>query len=129
MKTLVVTILLSLSFAVQAQSSKILEMAPKNYLNALNSDCCQMVEAAVFYSVKLNYFHPEIEIKNLAKKIDELSREGKTEVIRYKAYLASYLLNNSDLFSEINEEDYNDSAIFFQNLATILNQRLLAENE
>lgn len=124
-----VTILMSIFLTLQAQSSKILEMAPKNYLNALNSDCCQMVEAAVFYSVKLNYFHPEIEIKNLAKKIDELSREGKTEIIRYKAYLTSYLLNNTDLFSEIQEDDYNDSAIFFQNLATLMNQRLLAENQ
>ncbi len=129
MKTLMVTILMSIFLTLQAQSSKILEMAPKNYLNALNSDCCQMVEAAVFYSVKLNYFHPEIEIKNLAKKIDELSREGKTEIIRYKAYLTSYLLNNTDLFSEIQEDDYNDSAIFFQNLATLMNQRLLAENQ
>jgi hypothetical protein len=129
MKKLVFTILLSIAIGAHAHSSKFMERAPQNYLRALNSPYPHMVEDAIFYSVKLSYFYPEIDVKGLTEKIDKLSRDGKTQMIRYTAYLASYLLNNPEMFSGLKHKDFQDRITFFQNLADWMYQDLLAKNQ
>ena len=123
------TILLSMAIGVQAHSSRFMERAPQNYLRALNSSYSHMVEDAIFYSLKLSYFYPGIDNKELAEKIDKLSRDGKTQMIRYTAYLASYLLNNPEMFSGLKQTDFRDRTTFFQNLSDWMYQDLLAKNQ
>jgi hypothetical protein len=129
MKKLVFTILLLMAVGVQAHTSRFIEKAPQNYLRGLNSPYSHMVEDAIFYSLKLNYFYPEINVKELAEKIDKLSRDGKTQMIRYTAYLASYFLNNPEMFSGLKQTDFRDRTTFFQNLADWMYQDLLAKNQ
>jgi hypothetical protein len=110
-----------------AQSAIVIERAPQNYLMALNSENESIVESAIFYSVKFKLFYEEQDVRNLADKLEKLTIDGPTKFIRYKAFLASYYLNDMTLLMENAKEDYKDANQFFQLLGERLQEKLLAD--
>jgi hypothetical protein len=127
MKNLVFVSLVLFYNSLFAQSARAIEQAPQNYLMALNSKNESIVESAIFYSVKFKLFYEEQDVQKLVVKLEKLAIEGPTKVIRYKAFLAAYYLNDITLLMEIAKEDYKDANRFFQMLGEGLQEKLLAD--
>jgi hypothetical protein len=128
MKTLFVTMFVLFSMAVFAQSEKVIENAPDNYLHALKSDNTGVVESAIFHSLKFKIFYPEQNTEKLDREFSKLIKEGKTASIRYKAFLVNQCINCEDLLTKIEKENYKDADKFFTLLAQKVNDYLLAAN-
>jgi len=128
MKTLFVTMVVLFSIAVFAQSEKMIENAPENYLHALKSENSGVVESAIFHSLKFKIFYPEQNIARLDREISKLIKEGKTASIRYKAFLVTQCINCEELLTKIEKEDYKDADKFFTLIAQKVNDYLLAAN-
>lgn len=126
MKTLTIILLTMVSLTVFAQTEKVIENAPANYLQALKSNNDGVVESAIFHSVKYKIFYPDQNTTELEKEIENLVEKGKTEAIRYKAFLANQFIQNSKLMSNIEKEDYKDGSEFFKMLSQELNDHVLA---
>jgi len=128
MKTLFVIMVVLFSMAVFAQSEKMIENAPENYLHALKSENSGVVESAIFHSLKFKIFYPEQNIARLDREISKLIKEGKTASIRYKAFLVTQCINCEELLTKIEKEDYKDADKFFTLIAQKVNDYLLAAN-
>ncbi len=126
MKVLTIIFIATVSFAVFAQTDKTIESAPANYLKALKSDNDGMVESAIFHSMKYKLYYPEQNTTRLEKEIEKLVEKGKSEAIRYKAFLAMQFMQNDKLMNIIEKEDYKDAAQFFKMLGEELNEHFLA---
>jgi hypothetical protein len=127
MKNLVLLVgflMISSSFA---EVSQIIKKAPANYLVALRSDNQALIESAIFYSVKFKLFYADQDCEALQNELKDLSINGKSEAIRLKAFLASYFLDSPDLLKEIEKLNYKDDNAFFQMLADILQEKILAD--
>ena len=85
-----------------------------------------MVESAIFHSLKYKLYYPEQNISHVEKQIEKLVDKGKSEAIRYKAFLAAEFMQNDRLMNRIEKEDYKDAAQFFKMLGEELNEHLLA---
>jgi hypothetical protein len=126
MKVLTIILIVIVSFVALAQTEKTIESAPVNYLKALKSDNDGMVESAIFHSVKYKMYYPEQYTAKLEKEIEKLVEDGKTEAIRYKAFLANQFMQNSNLLSKIEKDNYKDKDEFFKLLGEELNDYFLA---
>jgi hypothetical protein len=129
MKALSMILTVAVVFLAYAQEPKHVDKAPQNLLNALNSDSEQMVETAIFHTLKFRLFYPDISLEKAAKRMVELIRDGQTDKIRYKAYVASYFLNNREVFGLIAKENYKDDNFFFQTLSSTMQKQLLATQQ
>jgi hypothetical protein len=126
MRTLILTLIAAVSFAAFAQTEKTVESAPANYIKALKSDNDGMVESAIFHSLKYKLYYPEQNTSDLEKQIEKLVENGKSNEIRYKAFLANEFMHNDTLMKGIQKADYKDAAEFFKMLGEQLNEHLLA---
>jgi hypothetical protein len=125
MKTLTIVLTALISLAIYAQSEKTIESAPANYLQALKSDNDGMVESTIFHSLKYKMYYPERNTAQLENQIENLVENGKTEAIRYKAFLANQFMQNSKLLNKIGKQNYKDEAEFFKMLGEELNNYFL----
>jgi hypothetical protein len=107
-----------MSISAFAQNQKVIDNAPDNYLNALKSSNEGAIESAIFLAVKYHIFYPENIIEKVKKEIEKLAQNGKSDRIRYKAYLAVQLFGSANLKSKIKKADYKDSNQFLQWSAT-----------
>lgn len=128
MKTLFVTMVVLFSMAVFAQSEKVIENAPDNYLQALRAENGGVVESAIFHSLKFKLFYPEQNTDKLDRELSKLIKEGNTASIRYKAFLVTQCINCEELLTKIEKEDYKDADKFFTLIAQKVNNYLLAAN-
>ena len=126
MKTLTLILIVAVSVAAFAQTEKTVESAPANYIKALKSDNDGMVESALFHAMKYKLYYPDQNISDLEKQIERLAENGKSETIRYKAFLANEFMQNEALMNRIEKEDYKDSGEFFKMLSEELNDHVLA---
>ena len=126
MKTLTIVLTAVISLALFAQSEKTIESAPANYLKALKSDNDGMVESTIFHSLKYKMYYPERNTAQLETEIENLIENGKTESIRYKAFLADQFMHNSKLLNKIEKRNYKDEIEFFKMLGEELNNYFLA---
>ena len=85
-----------------------------------------VVEATIFSATVFKLLHPDVETSDLEARLSELSETGKTEVIRYKAYLSHLFITTPELMAKIPPKAYKDSAAFYKLLADSLNNQLLS---
>ena len=127
MKTMLIIWIATLSFAVMAQSTAVIENAPQNYEKALKSANPGVVKSAIFYAVKLKLYYPEQNTEKLNTLLERLSQGSESTEIRYKAYLASQFMSDGKLLEKIEKQDYKDGDQFFRLLADELQNEILAE--
>lgn len=127
MKSLVLLVGFLMISSAYAEVSQIVKRAPANYLVALRSENQEVIESAIFYSVKFKLFYEDQDCETLRKELRDLSINGKSESIRLKAFLASYFLNSPELLTKIQKLNYKDSNAFFQMLADTLQEKILAD--
>jgi hypothetical protein len=126
MRTLILALIVAVSFAAFAQTEKTVESAPANYVKALKSDNDGMVESAIFHSLKYKLYYPEENTAKLEKEIEKLVENGNSDAIRYKAFLAAEFMQNYTLMNRIKKADYKDAGEFFKMLGKELNEHLIA---
>ncbi|HTP12560.1 MAG TPA: hypothetical protein VMM37_02995, partial [Bacteroidota bacterium] len=72
--------------------------AALNYAVALRSDCDGVVESAIAYSTLLRLVAQDLDMGRIQKILVDLSENGRTHAIRYKAYLALAVFENPAKF-------------------------------
>jgi hypothetical protein len=127
MKNLVILLSCLLVGNVFSEVPRSVKLAPKNYQVALQSKIEAVVESAIFYSVKFKLFYEDQNCEVLENELKNLSVNGKSESIRFKAFLAGYYLNTPEMLTKIDKINYKDSNLFFQMLADTLQAKILAD--
>jgi hypothetical protein len=71
-----------------------IEMAVKNYKNALESDNLGMIESATINIMKLKYRYPDYDYSSLIKPLESLQTNDKSKSIRFMSYIVkNYLIH------------------------------------
>lgn len=115
-------------------NGKRIEKALVAYQRILNHPVSAIVESAMFNLLVLKIDYPELEYKQVLKKLDELSLNGKTSVIRYKAHLTSEFIKNPSLLTEVEASDFNKymdvekADQFYLALSNVLQKQLATLN-
>jgi hypothetical protein len=113
--TLTILLLLSINSGI-AQSYKVAKASVPNYYKALNSDNHGMVESAIENLVKLKLFAPDLDYSKVAEKLDQLTEDGQTIQIKYKAFVANLYLESPEKFNWISSEDKDKQAKLFDTM-------------
>jgi hypothetical protein len=93
------------NISVWAQSTKTLKAALPNYYNALNSNNDGVIESAIENLVKLKIHAPDLDFSKVTKRLDQLTEQGNTSEIKYKAFIAYLYLENTERFNWISSEN------------------------
>lgn len=126
--TLVAAVIFNAAAYAQATVSKHdcrFELAKLNYLAALRSDNVGLKESSMMQTVKIKMVYPEANFEQIKNVIDSLAVNGKTPSIRYKAYLASNVLENPAWFATNDPRSYENADPFFAAVALQLQERIL----
>ena len=102
-----------------------LARAEKNYIVCLKSGNDGIVESGLALIGRMKLYFPEREFNSLEKEISRLATEGKTERIRYKAYLINEVFANPTMFAAEGSRDYNNPDDLFTALANRLQANYL----
>ena len=104
----------------------------KAYSAGLHHQCPEVVESAIFQVTKINLLEENAAIQKLNREVKRLSTKGKSEVIRYQAYLATKVIENPEWIKS--NESLKNLALytdenryeFFSGVAGVLNSELLS---
>ena len=113
--TLTIILLLSINSGI-AQSYKVAKASVPNYYKALNSDNHGMVESAIENLVKLKLFAPDLDFSKVAEKLDQLTEDGQTIQIKYKAFVANLYLESPEKFNWLSSEDKDKQVKLFDTM-------------
>lgn len=102
--------------------------AKKNILMGLRSGNAGVVEASLILAAKIKIKFPETKIAELQTVIDSIALIGSSNVLRYKAYLASNICADPEWFSKENIFLQPESEIFFISASQRLQDKLLQTN-
>ncbi len=112
----------------ESYRTKNVELAAKNYLHSLESTNEGVVTSALAQIGRMKLYFPARSFTDLEKKIAELSLNGETSNIRYRAFLVSNIFNNPGTFSIEASTTFEDSEALFSALSSRLNSSLLGSN-
>ena len=113
--TLTIILLLSINSGI-AQSYEAVKAAVPNYYKALTSDNHGMVESAIENLVKLKLFAPDLDFSKVAEKLDQLTEDGQTIQIKYKAFVANLYLESPEKFNWLSSEDKDKQVKLFDTM-------------
>ena len=99
--------------------------AKRNYLWTLQSDNDGVVESVLAHVTQMRIMVPQEDMKDIEAILGRLALNGRTPIIRYKAYLATQVFASPELFDEITKADYESSDQFFTALASRLQKTML----
>lgn len=97
----------------------------KNYKASLGSENDGVIESAIAHVVRMKMYLQAEDFSDLKGTIDWLAVSGRTPAIRYKAYLASLVLDNPGWFKEECCTEYAGTEEMFTALAKRLQQTLV----
>ena len=132
LKTLTVIVLFLFTLTISAQpynySYDYLKRAEKNSLQTMDSELNSLVESVIFNMIVFKNAYPEWKFDNIVEKLNDLTVDGKTLSIRYKAQLASTFINNYSMFNDVKIEEKNNPAKYFMIIADRMQKSLIASN-
>lgn len=102
-----------------------LEKAAKGYGLALRSDVDGVIESSITYVTVLRIAIPDMDLSSIREEIEDLSVNGCTPVIRYKAYLATMVFQDPQQFKGAVGAVSPESNQFFSSVAEQVSERLL----
>lgn len=97
-------------------------------LNALNNDLPAVVESSLFITLELKDRYPQENYKKIIDRLEDLSQNGPTLAIRYKAGLAAIYYNYYDQFKDIKISDKENPDLYFKTIATRIQDSYFAIN-
>ena len=101
-----------------------IEKAKKAYGECLNTNVNGVIESTIINVMKMKAVYPDYNYSSLAKKLEKLSFDGPTQIIRYKAYIAANYLKHPERFSWIKADSYEEMTKFFALYESRLGQQL-----
>jgi hypothetical protein len=96
--------------------------------SALTSENQGVVESAIFVSLSLKNYFPEVNFGKVVNKLNDLVADGGTPVIKYKAQLASLYFSYPALFSDIKINTKENPDTYFKMISERLVNNSLASN-
>ncbi len=102
-----------------------LKKACQNYVAGLKSGNDGVVESTLAHVIRMKMCRKTDDFCDVKAVVDGLAVAGPTPGIRYKAYLASLVLDNPAWFSEECDKEYAGPEELFTSLAKRLDQTLL----
>lgn len=109
-------------------SEKKVDLALKNCRVALNSNVDGLVESAMSKIILFNRQYPDVDYNKVISALDKLTINGKTTIIKHKAFLTKIYIQNPDLFQSIrilNKENENEN---FKLIISKLENEIFASN-
>lgn len=103
-----------------------LEQVEEGYLQSLSHSVPGVVDCALGEIARIKVTHLTWDSPAIREKLEELSREGITRGIRYKASLVSSLFDSPTLFVEESMVDFRTPKQLYRALAHRLEEDLLA---
>ncbi|MBU1097874.1 MAG: hypothetical protein KKB34_15425 [Bacteroidetes bacterium] len=132
MKALVLVLLLSVNTELFAQipvlNKRDLKIAEINSIASLDNENNMIVESAIFNLLIFKDRYPEWNFNNITEKLNQLSVEGNSIVIRYKAQLTSIYLTNPSMFGSLKITEKENPAKYFRQIAEKVENTLVATN-
>jgi len=83
----------------QINEKQKIEMAIKNYKNALEGDNLGMIESATINVMKLKYHYPDYDYSSLIEPLESLETNDKSKSIRFISYIVKNYLINPDRYA------------------------------
>ncbi len=80
--------------ALTTMSENRIEKAKKSYLEALNSPNEGVVQSAIGIVLQWRLINPQEDLSKLERKISDLALNGSSPAVRFKASLASLVIDN-----------------------------------
>jgi hypothetical protein len=102
-----------------------LTQAKKVFKWSLESDNDGVVESALGHIAHMRIMLPQEVMTDVEEAVTELAANGRTPVIRYKAYLVSLVFDNPTRFGQTVLNTYASSDELFGVIATQVQQTLL----
>ena len=96
-----------------------------NYLTGLRSENVGLKESSMMQTAKIKMLYPDASFEDIKNVDDSLTVNGNTPSIRYKAYLASNVLENPTWFAKKDHQSFEDPDHFFASVASQLQERIL----
>jgi hypothetical protein len=103
-----------------------LRCASGRYLAALGTANEGVIESAMAHVVRMKMYRPNENFPDLRAAINSVAVVGPTAAIRYKAYLASLVLDNPAWFKEECGREYRNPTELFAALANRLEKALIS---
>ncbi len=130
-KTAIFVILLmaTTGWAQVPYSNDYLDIAQKCYLNSLDSNIDGVRNSTIFMVVQFKYRYPDLNFKDIRKKIEKMSRNDRDIQNRVHSYLALVCLEKPVLMDSINPQEYLDTRQFFDAVFDRISSPQLALNE
>ena len=131
-RILVAVTLLSLAVSAGEKNreykKEYLQRAEQNSLVTLDGDMNSLVESAIYNMILFKSNVPNWKFGEILDKLNELSIDGKTASIRYKAQLASLYINYPELFVGVNAKSGTNASEVFKEIANKIETKLIAVN-
>ncbi len=83
-------------------------------LNAMNNSLPAVVESSLFVTLELKDRYPQENYAKILERLEDLSKNGSTLAIRYKAGLAAIYFNFYDQFKDIKISDKENQDQYFR---------------
>jgi hypothetical protein len=101
--------------------------AAKAYLGSLDYDGCpEIVEGGLAQLTMMKLAQPGSNQRAIVRKLNDLAVQGETPAIRFKAYLASMVFSNAELFPSEKFGRYSSGDELFAAIASRLQKATLA---
>ena len=94
-------------------SEKAIERASANYYKALQSDNEGMIESAMTNIMIMKLYFPDKDYDQFIIKLSELTTEGTTKQVRYKAFIACNYLKHPERYNWIKKDTFQATSDFF----------------
>jgi len=105
-----------------------LQRLEKAYVDALECPLEGVAESALREVARIKIAHLEWESPDLMERLEEISREGVTPAVRYKALLVKAVFETPALFALEGGKDFRTPSQLYRAVARRLETNLLAGN-
>ena len=92
-------------------SDETLKNVEKMSIQSMDSDMNSLVESVIFNMVAFKVYRPDWDFDEILTKLNDLSLNGNSVTIRYKAQLASLFISHYSMFDSVIA---NNTAEFFK---------------
>lgn len=110
---------------ISSYSKQHLEKAARSYESGLKSTNEGVVEASITFSTFLRIADPQLDLSNIHRELEKVAVSGPTPALRYKAYLATMVFENPQVFKSAWGVEGPDGSRFFTTVAGQLSDSLL----
>jgi len=113
----------------ESHRSANLDKAAQRYAECLESCNTGVIESALAHAIQMKLYAPEKGFDVLWQKINSLSVNGCNPSIRYKAYLASLVYGDPELFKLEQGQKFDSAENLFNSVSTRLQVTLLGSHD